>query len=133
MWYVEWFVLGWMICTKLNDLYYVEWLVLRLMICSYHVEFLLTTLNNLHFVEWFILTALNLFWLRWMTSTVVGWFERFNETSSWKIPPEYSPRNFLSHENLHNEHCLIRKPPWKNSSSENCFATNKKQTIIFKV
>ena len=42
MYYVERFVLRWMLSTTLNDLYYVEWFKQRWMIC--------TTLNDLYCV-----------------------------------------------------------------------------------
>ena len=125
--YLEWFVLRWTICTvlndsyyaewfvltTLNDLYYVEWFVLRWMICTYYVECVLTTLNNLSLVEWFALLLNDL------------------SVSSRKISLEDCPQNFLSHENLHNEHCPLRNPyPCENSSGENSCATNKKKMIL---
>ena len=65
-----------MICTALNDMYYLEWFVLRWMIW--------TTLHNLHSVElfvvqrWIICTILNdlyyveWFLLRWMICTTLN-------------------------------------------------------------
>ena len=107
------YLLRWMICTTLNDLYFVEWFVLRWMICTYYVECGLTTLNNLSLVEWFALLLNDL------------------SVSSRKISLEDCPQNFLSHENLHNEHCPLRNPyPCENSSGENSCATNKKKMIL---
>ena len=75
LYYIE-YVLRWMICTKLSDLYYVEWFELRCMIC--------TALNYLYSVEWFVLrwicTTLNdlqsveRFALRWMIWSAVDDF-----------------------------------------------------------
>ena len=75
LYYIE-YVLRWMICTTLSDLYYVEWFELRCMIC--------TALNYLYSVEWFVLrwicTTLNdlqsveRFALRWMIWSAVDDF-----------------------------------------------------------
>ena len=66
MYYVEWFVLRWVICTTLKDLSYVEWFVQRWIICTelnclqYCVEWFVLrwmsfiTLNDLYYVEWFV-------------------------------------------------------------------------------
>ena len=84
LYYIDWFVLRWMIwttlhdlysvelfvvqrwfiCTTLNDLYYVEWFVLRWIICKTLNDFLLpckicATSKGLYSVDWFV--------LRWMT------------------------------------------------------------------
>ena len=79
---VERFILCWMICTTVNDLYYVEWYTLRWMICTaalnylYSVEssvqrwMICTTLNDLHNIEWFL--------LRWKICTTLN-----NSESEW--------------------------------------------------
>ena len=60
LYYVERFVLRWMICTALNDIYYVEWFILRWMIYItlndlYYVRWVTcTTLYNLNCVAWFV-------------------------------------------------------------------------------
>ena len=43
-----------------------------------------------------------------------------------KISPGKLPRNFLSHENLINEHCPMRNPLCGNSLRNNCFVANEK-------
>ena len=69
MYYVEWFVLRWVICTTLNDLNYVVWFVQHWIIC--------TALNDLYYVEWFV--------LRWICTTLndLQSVERF--ALSWMI------------------------------------------------
>ena len=73
LYYVEWFVLRWMICITLNDLYYVDWFVLRWkiwttlndlysvqffaqswIICSTALNDLYTTLNEFYYDRWFV-------------------------------------------------------------------------------
>ena len=56
---VELFVVQrWIICTTLNDLYYVEWFVQRWMIFYFLAKFvrprmIRTALKDLYYVEWF--------------------------------------------------------------------------------
>ena len=59
MYYAEWFVLRWVICTMLKDLNYVEWSVQRWLICG-------TALNDLYYVEWVL--------LHWMICTTLNNF-----------------------------------------------------------
>ena len=68
---VERFVLRWMNCATLNDLYSVELFVHRSVIC--------TTLSDLYYVEWFLKTCATLndsysferIVLRWMVRSVM--------------------------------------------------------------
>ena len=55
----EWFLLRWVICTMLNDLNYVAWFEQRWIICS-------TALNYLYYVEWFL--------FRWKICTTLNGF-----------------------------------------------------------
>ena len=57
LYYVEWFVLSWVICITLNNLHYVEWFVLRWKFW--------TTLNDLYKVELFVVQ-------RWMICTTLN-------------------------------------------------------------
>ena len=129
--HVEWFVQRWMICkcdvecilTMLSDLHticdtwnalyfvewydYVEWFMLTWIICTYNVECSYKNENkNIHAilknVECILTTLKDLHCCRmiWM----VQW-NFFLENIPRKIAR--LPRNFLSHENPHNEHCHI--------------------------
>ena len=97
----------------------VEWFVPCWMIFSYDVEYILYVhvlwyLNTLYYVKWFALSWIicNVFWLRLKICTVVDWFQRFKETSSWEIISSGKlPQNFLFLENLRNDRCHIRKAP----------------------
>ena len=70
MYYVEWFVQRWIICsTTLNYLDYVEWFILRWMIFYFVVKFvrprmICTALKDLYYVEWF--------GVRWMICTTLN-------------------------------------------------------------
>ena len=69
--YVEWFVLRWIICTTLNDLCSVELFVQYWIIC--------TKLNNLYYVEWFVhrwiifTTLKNLYKVEWFVQPWMIW------------------------------------------------------------
>ena len=68
LYYVEWYLLGWMIWTTLNDLYNVEWFFTSLQ-NLYHLEWLVqprnyTALKDLYYVEWF--------GVRWMICTTLN-------------------------------------------------------------
>ena len=102
MYYVEWFVLRWMICTTLNDLHCVEWFVLCWMICitlndMYYVEWFVlrwmicTTLHDLHSVElfvqcWIICTTLNgLYYVKWLVQRWMNFYFLAKFVRPWMI------------------------------------------------
>ena len=86
--YVEWYVQSWKICTTLKDLYYVEWFVLLWMIC--------TTLNDLNYVEWYvqswmICTALNdLYYVEWIRSAMNALYNSESFGIRWIIEYQLS-------------------------------------------
>ena len=82
LYYVEWFVLRWVICITLKKLYYVKWFVLRWKIWTtlndlYSTELFAkswiicsTALNDLYYVEWVLQRWM--ICITWMTCTTLN-------------------------------------------------------------